>query len=197
MIQLLNAKNVGIKMSGGADSALCAYLISKYIIENNLDIKVYPIVLIEEEAPYQEIFVSKILEYIESVSNFKFEPMITRLHPINADKIESLRTIETEIRHLVDILVSGTTHVPKTDNFDEPGTPPGRSGQFPEMWHGWIYTPLLKLDKREIAAIYEKYNLLDTLFPLTRSCIKPTNDFSIHCGQCWWCKERLWGFGRL
>ena len=24
-----------------------------------------------------------------------------------------------------------------------------------------------------------------------------TDDFSHHCGECWWCKERHWGFGRF
>jgi 7-cyano-7-deazaguanine synthase in queuosine biosynthesis len=35
------------------------------------------------------------------------------------------------------------------------------------------------------------------IFPITRSCESWTNDFSKHCGECWWCKEREWGFGRL
>jgi hypothetical protein len=50
--------------------------------------------------------------------------------------------------------------------------------------------------------IYEKYNLMDTLYPVTRSCewVSYTNwpdPGNNHCGKCWWCQERVWGFGKL
>ena len=56
--------------------------------------------------------------------------------------------------------------------------------------------PWTNLHKQDIAELYKRNNLLETLFPLTKSC----TDFTVgdtHCGDCWWCKEREWGFGRL
>ena len=53
--------------------------------------------------------------------------------------------------------------------------------------------PFFNLDKRQIAELYKQHNLLDTLFPLTVSCITEIT----HCGECWFCKERIWGFGKL
>ena len=63
--------------------------------------------------------------------------------------------------------------------------------------------PLINIDKQGVKELYEKFGLLDTLYPLTRSCESFTDDFSKHCGEykdeqdvCWFCKERYWGFGR-
>jgi 7-cyano-7-deazaguanine synthase in queuosine biosynthesis len=56
--------------------------------------------------------------------------------------------------------------------------------------------PFRNIDKKGIAELYEKFGLLDTLFPITRSCELTTTDFSEHCGTCWFCEERKWGFGR-
>jgi len=59
------------------------------------------------------------------------------------------------------------------------------------------FAPFSNVDKKAIAELYEHYNLIDTLFPMTRSCEAETNYFSKHCGKCWWCGEREYGFGRL
>jgi len=46
--------------------------------------------------------------------------------------------------------------------------------------------------------IYEQFNLLDDLFPLTMSCIgfaPETNYFTEPCRKCYWCHEKKWAFG--
>ena len=53
-------------------------------------------------------------------------------------------------------------------------------------------------DKSYVKMMYEKYDVLNTLFPLTASCIgwpHETNDGQHPCRICVWCKERLWAFG--
>ena len=63
----------------------------------------------------------------------------------------------------------------------------------------YIFT-FRKTDKKGIAALYDLLNVRKTLFPLTRSCegtAKETNFFDYQCGKCWWCKERIYGFGSL
>ncbi len=59
-----------------------------------------------------------------------------------------------------------------------------------------LYMPFSNIDKREIFNIYKELNLLETLFPVTRSC-ESLSLTKGHCGQCWWCEERLWAFGKL
>jgi 7-cyano-7-deazaguanine synthase in queuosine biosynthesis len=63
--------------------------------------------------------------------------------------------------------------------------------------------PWANTDKKGIAKMYREENLIDTLLPVTRSCeYDPNCEFFDdiedpglgHCGECWWCKEREWGF---
>ena len=70
---------------------------------------------------------------------------------------------------------------------------------FPDDWGtpGNVFSPLINIDKKGVAELYDHFGLMDTLFPLTRSCENWTDDFSAHCGKCWFCLERLWGFGKL
>ena len=51
--------------------------------------------------------------------------------------------------------------------------------------------------------MYRDENLIESLLPVTRSCEwDPTCDYFDnikdpgleHCGECWWCKEKEWGF---
>ena len=57
--------------------------------------------------------------------------------------------------------------------------------------------PLINIDKKGVREHYVTQGVLEELFPLTRSCETHTTDFSEHCGECWFCRERQWGFGRL
>lgn len=198
MIRFPHVTNIGIKMSGGADSSLVAYLIIDHIVREGLDIRVHPIIIVEEEAPFQEIFASTVIDFVERRHRFSFEQKIVRHHAINCDKIKTIRQVESELRGKLDLIVSGVTQLPNANDFDSPGGPDeNRSGVFPTVWDEWIYTPFVNIDKKEIAKLYQQHGLIETLFPLTRSCVAATTDFSKHCGNCWWCKEREWAFGKL
>tara|TARA_E500000081_G_scaffold30373_2_gene34058 strand:- start:6437 stop:7768 length:1332 start_codon:yes stop_codon:yes gene_type:complete len=64
-----------------------------------------------------------------------------------------------------------------------------------------VLTPWINTDKKGLAQLYQREGVLDTLFPVTYSCEWYPRDGSDpgmeHCGKCWWCEERQWGFGRL
>ena len=57
--------------------------------------------------------------------------------------------------------------------------------------------PFVQHHKGHVAELYKKYDLLNNLLPLTRSCEGwdyMTQGFSEECGECWWCMERSWAF---
>jgi 7-cyano-7-deazaguanine synthase in queuosine biosynthesis len=58
-----------------------------------------------------------------------------------------------------------------------------------------FYLPFANENKKTIALLYKENNLLESLFPLTFSCVRSKT--LEHCNQCWWCEERKWGFNRL
>lgn len=58
--------------------------------------------------------------------------------------------------------------------------------------------PFTNIDKQHIASMYEALGLMESLFPITRSCeVSGRLNYYSHCGTCWWCKERMWGFNKL
>jgi len=60
-----------------------------------------------------------------------------------------------------------------------------------------IYKPYLNVDKKFVAGVFIENNLMDTLYPLTRSCVgtvKETKNFTKECGHCFWCHEKKWAF---
>lgn len=72
----------------------------------------------------------------------------------------------------------------------------------PKKYHH--YAPFQSIDKRFVADMYELYDAME-LFELTRSCeAVPDPDMPFDpnfenepCGECWWCLERKWAFGRF
>ena len=60
-------KRIGIKMSGGADSSLLAYILAKYISEENPRLRIVPITVVHMKKPYQLIYAKQVVKFIESV----------------------------------------------------------------------------------------------------------------------------------
>lgn len=58
-----------------------------------------------------------------------------------------------------------------------------------------FYRPFVNLNKKNIFDLYKQFNRFD-LYKLTRSC-ENINSPHVHCGKCFWCQERAWGFGFL
>ena len=60
-------------------------------------------------------------------------------------------------------------------------------------------SPFKNVDKRFTAQVYEDEFLLETLFPLTRSCLGSAEVTDYHekpCKMCYWCEEKYWAFGQ-
>tara|TARA_Y100001958_G_C21153885_1_gene489373 strand:- start:765 stop:1184 length:420 start_codon:yes stop_codon:yes gene_type:complete len=117
----------------------------------------------------------------------------------------------------INVLMTGVTKNPPrrvlekfTDEYDC-HKDPNRDSPNPEEQlydaraegYPWVYTPWSLIDKKGLGDLYKEYDLMDSLFPLTYSCEYYPRDKVYgdigdkHCGKCWWCQEREWGFGRL
>ena len=203
-----NIKKVGMKISGGADSAITCYMLAKYCKEERPDITIYPITGIAEGKAYQEIFAKRVLSKIEELLDYKFGPHTAE--DVRADENYSDdQNIVVEgayNKYGLDIHFAGITANPypheAPELFDVPeGWLPSddRSKSPNKKSHpeGRSIRPLINVDKRGVKEHYENLGVLDTLFPVTRSCEEYTEDFSKHCGWCWFCMERKWGFGKL
>jgi 7-cyano-7-deazaguanine synthase in queuosine biosynthesis len=195
---------IGVNISGGTDSALLLYLLMKNysgpiiaFTTANISRKCYNAMASVRAAAQ--------CQTLTQHTNFE--------HIINYRPQQEDATIFKTIRfyyetNKINRMYTGLTKNPPTEvtnTFVEENTEDLHRS--PDEIRNTIYEPnkfrpFTNLDKKDIAAIYAEYNLLDNLFPLTRSCEWwPESEWPdpglAHCGKCWWCEERLWGFGKL
>jgi hypothetical protein len=212
--------HIGIKLSGGADSAIVAYMIFKTIEEGKYNTKVSILTTVHEEKAYQKVYSDKVLMWlIKEFPNVKIGEHLTNTCP--AFKVGNKWT-STEYHNRQDDLLdeayligierhyNGVTANPPKEVYEKfyessgevlhGGTPERDEPNQPvcnDNTNQPSYRPLINTNKRGVADLYKQYNLMDTLFNETRSCEAWTHNFDEHCNDCWFCKERKWGFGKL
>lgn len=199
-------KRVALRISGGADSAIVGYMLSKYVKEERPDIKIVPITVDQVGKNYQIKFAKRIIEfYKEQFGNIFLEHYTdVSYDESNYSNVQSNLQKKLYKEGIVDFHFLGLTLNPPRDSipsfiFSEGWTEPldrKRTGKLKPMYKGKRCAPLINIDKRGVAELYQTLGIMDTLFPLTRSCEVYTDDFSKHCERCWFCAERFYGFGR-
>jgi 7-cyano-7-deazaguanine synthase in queuosine biosynthesis len=196
-------KNVGIKISGGADSAIIAYMLSKYVNEERNDIRITPITVNHEGKAYQETFSKRIIKHLTRVFGDIYNNHQVGYCPEGSQYTSSQGTLVKSLydkkiieAHYVGITCNPPNEIMDIIGWNGPADDRSPSETFRPIVNGdnTSFKPLVNIDKRGVAELYSTLGVLDTLFPLTRSCEDFTDDFSKHCGECWFCKERYWGF---
>lgn len=201
-----HVKRVGLKISGGADSAIVGYMLSKYVVTERPDIKIIPITVQQVGKNYQLIFAKNVIEFYKKEFGNIFLEHITDISPT---KETYAITQEKLLDHLykknhIHFHFSGLTLNPPPELIQTTKNDPNfiapldriRTGMLKPVYGATQCLPLINIDKRGVAELYNTLRLMDTLFPLTRSCEQFTDDFSKHCKGCWHCAERFYGFGR-
>lgn len=196
-------KKVGIKLSGGADSAILAYLLAKYKKEERPDLRIVPMTNVCKVKPYNEIFALKVIDFVTNEIGVDFSEHIV-IKNIDHDGFLTYHDMILDMLYgsnLIDEHFIAITSYPPEGGMDMSGTDQisglDRTRGLKPTKENRSNRPFYNLDKRGIAELYHRFELTDRLFPLTRSCEAFTHDFSHHCGTCWWCRERQWAFGRL
>jgi len=195
---------VGIRISGGADSAIVAYMLALYKRDYRPNLTLHPITCVNNQKPYQEIFAKRVIEKITELTGVTFEEHI--VEDVNGERytLDQKRvTDRIYANRLIDIHYMGETMNPpigteESENwqFNGGGRDKTRDALGDTHTPVVIYRPIRNLNKKGVKELYDHFGVVDSLFPLTRSCEIHTLDFSEHCGKCWFCLERHWGFGR-
>ena len=204
-----------VKVSGGADSSIMAYILAKYRHDFNLDLEFIFASSVNQHLPYQFQFAKGVIEYINSVyplGNYQHVHNMNRGFDFYASDQDLLTNPihENSSEHILQW--AGITANPPMEEMKKNSMftdlrPDERDRKSIKNITGaeWeeeigLYKcnyPFVNIDKRGIAELYRYFNVMDDLFPLTRSCEKSTTNFESHCGTCWFCLERQWGFGKL
>jgi len=213
-------KRIGLLMSGGTDSSILGYILCKYAAEN--DRIFIPITNDRETKPCMD-FAKRIVEfYKESFPNLQVHEHIELVTKKEDDesRIPIIGAALDELFRdgIIDIVYTAKTENPPDfvfesrhgellvgENDREKDRELKELFQYAELpedsYHEsiQIQMPFRNIHKKGVCELYETLGVLDTLFPLTRSCVaglaEATNNFTTHCKDCWWCHERNWGFG--
>jgi hypothetical protein len=212
-IGIYNSGPVGVLVSGGADSALLLYVIMKHVTQ---PIHVYSSIntgIVKEQGPAFDNVVET-CSRLTNNNNFVVHKNVLDVDDSSVffkmcnDALESKE---------VDILYSGVTVFPDhaiwsgwplTSNFEENynvRSPGVKHSLFGIKDFGGdpnctldhrLYKPWINYNKQHIASMFRELDIESELYPITRSCESSTIVVK-NCGECWWCRERIWGFGYL
>lgn len=233
-------KNIGIKLSGGADSAILHYAICDYYRDRS-DVNIIALTMYTDYKPWYPTGAKKIIEAVKELTGRGVDHhhiFYAEGHTHNKDNApyengqEKMTDLAIEELKL-DCIYSGVSKnppIPELYEFFEKNSERfglkyeklvdyidtrdvTRDQDTPRMDEVYMnvrysqlvtrYRPFINYDKIETRKAYEYYNVLDKLYPLTYSCeipAKPDVDrtkFSGHCGHCFYCLERWYGFGRI
>lgn len=192
-----NWARIAISLSGGADSALLAYLLCLLAKEHNpkLSIHVISHVRMWKTRPWQEHDSAKVYEFlVKKFPFFNWQRHINFISPdleygnigpsitdeygkqVSGDNIQ-IRSFSEYIchKHRVQAYYNGVTRNPKTKDFfgmaERDVDPNENNNHLRIMKHmnGYAIHPFRFIQKNWVVSQYKKLKLLD-LFNLTRSC---------------------------
>jgi 7-cyano-7-deazaguanine synthase in queuosine biosynthesis len=199
-----NVKRVGVQVSGGADSALVLYTLVKCI----KDADIYVITgSLNTENNFNEQYAKDVVAEVirltdtKSIKEHIFKRQRKRGEQAGTDPNVIYRKgmlHNVAKKYNLDLMLNGVTMNPPKGILDE-GRDERRDKPMPlTVEDEWIVSPIFRpfaqTDKR---SIMKQYKILDimSLFEKTWSCegtIESTQNFTVPCRECWWCKERQW-----
>jgi 7-cyano-7-deazaguanine synthase in queuosine biosynthesis len=177
-------KVTNILFSGGMDSTILLYLLAKEIHQNNHDIKIICNAFGSSRTKKNLI---PIIEYIEN--KFSVDVQLIKIR-----KTQLIRNIVKNLLDIYDGIVYSGCNKVITDKFTPTkyipnDTPPVRGPAYNEFH----LRPFIDMDKVELMNIYIEESILD-LLKITHSCGTMPNG---HCGECYFCMERIWAANSL
>ena len=202
--EIYNGSKVGVSVSGGADSGLLLYILMKY---GKFDIHVFTCASKEKNRVAPKV-VTEVISKCIDLTNFKNKVY----HHVHYVDVQTLDTLFADIKIInsrlgLPVIYTGITNNPGEDVMEgfknknnglnairNPDKIKPTSRAF--TTNTKIYTPMFNINKIKVREIYDELGIRNVLFPVTRSC-ESTTLTQGHCGECWWCEERLWAFGSL
>jgi hypothetical protein len=208
--------NIGVAVSGGADSALLLYILMKNITAP-ISIVSCGNGLTNNQEPVNALKITNEVMKLTGKKNIYFTTHWAENKQLNSTFQKELLVDTLKL----DVLYFGFTRSPPngeivgfdTQNVAAAGdVDSGKTHQtywskgeeitsiFGPKAEGFklpvaVASPFININKKEIAKLY-KFLDIGYLYSMTRSCESLTV-LDAHCGECWWCKERVWAFGKL
>ena len=208
--------NIGVAVSGGADSALLLYILMKNITSpitivscgNGLTNNQEPVNALKITNEIMKLTGKKNIHFMthwaenkQLTSTFQKELLVDILkldvmyfgftRPPSKDDIVEFDTQNVAAAGGIDKGLIRKTYWSKDGELVDIFGPKAEGFKLPVS----VASPFININKKEIAKLYKILDI-ENLYSMTRSCESLTV-LDAHCGECWWCKERMWAFGKL
>jgi 7-cyano-7-deazaguanine synthase in queuosine biosynthesis len=184
-----NFTKVGLFISGGLDSSLMLYLITKEIKEKNSNVE-FITYTVEQHSKNTKQHVDAIIKVVEKLNGVKIENVEVGKQDYAHPDFEVMYGVLDALNRerftdkMIDMIYLAATCVPD-DLKNVNGVPKRHAQSFFKVSQPWG-----ELSKDHIVNYILQNNLTD-LIKTTHSCTVLGDS---HCGECWNCKERIWAF---
>jgi len=194
-------KNIGLQMSGGADSSLILFCLVKMLHERGQSdsVNIWPSTVydLEEKEVKSYIAAENVIDYVRKHPGGQcIKDLQISVHS-QPDRGLSKDVLMAPVRKYMgdhrkcEVVIVGTNQGMPED--ERPTVSEHYKGkqliELGEKEHDAL--PWAPVDKKFIAAQYKKFGIEDMSY-ITSSCVVSSES---PCKECWWCKERYWAFG--
>lgn len=208
---------ISIKLSGGCDSSIIYYALCRKFSDNE-DVNIIVLTLNTDKKYFYIPTAKKIIDAVYKITGKLPIEHITKTIPHDAKNyISEQNKMEFSARLKYNPIhcYSGLTMNPPNEQmveffknnykqynldldklFDSLNSRDINRDNTQFLSNNYYINPFGTNNKKYVAQCYEYYNMKEELYPITRSC-EDFSDKEEHCGTCFFCAERLWGFGRL
>ena len=194
-------KNIGIQVSGGADSSLLLYCLVKMLNERGQadSVKIWPCSLYDTELPETKSpeIAQNVIDWVKKQPGGQcIQELYVTTHAQTDHSVSKDAFLSPVRKYLVkhmecEVVIVGTNQ--GMPGNERPVVDPNFRGQklieLGEKEHDAL--PWAPVDKKFIAAQYKKLGI-EELSLITNSCVYSSET---PCKECWWCEERYWAFG--
>jgi 7-cyano-7-deazaguanine synthase in queuosine biosynthesis len=212
-----NTNKLGVHLSGGIDSSLLLWMLCKFTTDlNKFDLKIYPchardfddrtkntttitkqiIKVISEQFPkvaIQELTVGIFNSHKDSRKvTWAKNPENKLRNEYGVDWIIDARNMNISEQEALELGID-ITAFPWTNQRDQKRDPHRILTGIDTFEDVQKISPFFNCNKIVIKKLYERYGLIDTILPLTYSCIETAGKFP--CEKCHWCIEKKAVFG--
>ena len=203
-------KTLLVQTSGGLDSALMLYLAAKTFVDLGAQIQILPFSL---EIPTKaktlssaRAVISKVREltqYKYLLPGIEYHIPIDECSPPYKDQFFNRTILHLFMDDKICFDLNGNTKNPPENyrsHFPDDHNRQAKRDHRTSIYNGIrSASPHALNDKRGIVYLYKKFDLLNSLAPLTLSCDMNIDEIKMRglkvpCLSCWWCYERQWGF---
>ena len=185
-------RQIGVMLSGGADSAILLYLLALERKQTGSDHVLRPMCVPRTDGAW--LYVQAIIDWVNQRLSTDI-PSATQVGDPTVHHSEQTNTGERDARrqHGIEHIFYGSQRHPPVPM---PGEYPGRPDRIEYTNNqGTVTTtcPFALVDKRHTMDLYGQFDCWD-LLAITHSCTERTQG---RCGKCYNCVERAWALSEL